>query len=107
MPATKADQVRDQYRQRLTAALLGIVHGVGATDAEGHPTLVPVLHSARKTFMFAALSDAAHHLNEPFLTQELDLVDRACAHVGIRRSGDRKDHIAQAILEALVAKQTR
>jgi hypothetical protein len=104
MPAIKLDPYQHHYRQRLAAALLGIVHGVGATDAEGHPTLVPVLDSRRKTSVFGALNDAALHLDEAFSPQELEIADRACANVGIRRSTDRKNLVARAILEALIAK---
>jgi len=107
MPAIKPDAHGDIHRQRLTAALLGIVHGVGATDAEGHPTLVPVLHSVRKAAIFEALADAAVHLGESFTSQELEIADRACAHVGIVRSSDRKDEVARAILHALMAKRPR
>jgi hypothetical protein len=105
MPAIKSDHSQDHYRQRLIAALLGIVHGVGATDAEGHPTLVPVLNSVRKTSIFGALGDAALHLDEAFSTQELEIANRACANVGILRTSDRKNQVAKAILEALVAKR--
>jgi hypothetical protein len=100
------DHHRDLCRQRMIAALLGIIHGVGITDAEGHPALAPVLNSARRTTVFGALGDAAQRLDEPLSARELAMVDRACAALGIARTSDRMDANARAILDALIAKRS-
>jgi hypothetical protein len=100
------DHHKDLCRQRMIAALLGIIHGVGITDAEGHPALVPVLNSVRRTTVFGALGDAAQRLDEPLNARELAMVDRACAKLGIARTSDRMDTNARAILNALIAKRS-
>lgn len=100
------DHHKDLCRQRMIAALLGIIHGVGTTDAEGHPAIVPVLTSLRRTTIFSALGDAAQRLDEPLSARELAMVDRACAKLGIARTSDRMDMNARAILDALVASRS-
>lgn len=100
------DHHKDLCRQRMIAALLGIIHGVGIIDAEGHPALVPVLNSSRRTTVFGALGDAAQRLDEPLNARELAMVDRACAKLGIARTSDRMDANARAILDALIARRS-
>jgi hypothetical protein len=100
------DLHKDLCRQRMIAAVLGIIHGVGITDAEGHPTLVPVLSCVRRATVFGALGDAAERLDEPLSARELAMVDRACTKLGIARTSDRTDRNARAILDALIAKRS-
>jgi hypothetical protein len=106
MPPVTIDDYKDACRHRLMAALLGIVHGVGTMDEDGHPTLVPFLESRRKTTIFGALAEAAQVLNEQFDENELCIADRACGKIGVRRTTDRKDQVAREILTALVRSQS-
>jgi hypothetical protein len=100
MPLT--ERTKDLSRRRLKAALLGIIYGVGLTDREGHPTIVPVRISLRMAAIVAALRDAVEHLNEDFDSQDLRTVDSACKALGVQRTTDRKDKVAKAILDILL-----
>ena len=81
---------------RLMAALKGIAEGRGLSDS------VPVPPSYRQsTKILNALIDAAKHLKEPFHADDLDAVDRAFTQLGLVRTNDRKNDVANAILNAL------
>jgi len=77
------------------AALKGIAEGRGLSDS------VPVPPYGQSTKILNALIDAAKHLNEPFHADDLDAVDRAFTQLGLVRTNDRKNDVANAILNAL------
>jgi hypothetical protein len=86
----------DYTHARLMAALKGIAAGKVVCDT------VPVPPYGTSTKIFAALNDAAKHLDETFAADHLALVDQALTKLGLARTNDKKNEIALAILTALV-----
>lgn len=82
------------------ARLMAALKGIAAEKAIGDT--VPVPPYGTSTTIFTALNDAAKHLAEAFVADDLDLVDEAFAKLGLARTSDRKNEVALAILTALV-----
>jgi hypothetical protein len=78
---------------RLMAALKGLADGKTPSDA------VQVPPYGQSTKIGNALNDAAKHLNEPFHADDLDTVDKTFKKLGLTRTSDRKNDVANAILK--------
>jgi hypothetical protein len=85
----------EHTHKRLMAALHGIADGKGLSDS------VPVAYG-QTTKIFEALKDAGKHLSEPFHEDDLEIVDRAFKKLGLVRTSDQKNDVANALLKALI-----
>jgi hypothetical protein len=91
------DQINLEHtHNRLMRALRGIAEGKGLDDA------VTVPPTGTQTIISHALVHAKH-LPEPFV--DFDTVDAAFARLGIKRTSDRKDECAAALMAELIKRR--
>jgi hypothetical protein len=86
------DAMMEHKRNALMAALNAVAAG------KDHEKWVVVPPSGTSATVFEALNDALKYLHEPFHADHLDTVDLAFAKLGLKRTSDRKDKVARALL---------
>jgi len=81
-------------------ALMTALVGIGA--GKDHTGTVEVQPLGKSSTIFGALNNAVAHLHETFHADHLDIVDQAFAKLGLKRSSDRKDEVARALLSHFI-----
>ena len=77
------------------AALEGLAAGKKVSDS------IRVRPYGRSAKIIEALKDAAQHLNESFHAEHLEIVDAAFRKLGLVRTSDKKNEVANAILRSV------
>jgi hypothetical protein len=89
----------DHAHNRLISSLRGIAKGRRLSDC----VVVPPF--GQTTIIINALNDAVKWLDEEFHEDDLALVDQALHQCGVVRRSNKKNEVAKAMLEALVARK--
>jgi hypothetical protein len=84
----------ERTHNSLMTALRGIAAGMDHTGS------VPTHGASVK--IFGALNNATMYLPEPFHSDDLDVVDSAFDRLGLKRTSDRKDKVAEVLLAHFV-----